>query len=100
MVDMARALIKAGHVYADNTEVDRMREERMAGTPSQCRGQAADETLRIFDEEMLKGTEVRRCPLHLTAHRCAAVSTLRPGMPTTRHRPVALLEWRLWVFLP
>lgn len=100
MVDMARALIKAGHMYADNTEVDRMREERMAGTPSQCRSQAADETLRIFEEEMLKGTEVRPRPLHPPAYRRAAVCTLRPGMPTTGHRPVALLGRQLWASLP
>lgn len=59
MVEMARALIGAGHIYADNTDVDRMREERMEGTPSQCRGQAAADTLRIFNEEMMPGTDVR-----------------------------------------
>ncbi|KAL4855849.1 Glutamate--tRNA ligase [Chlorella vulgaris] len=43
-------LIKAGHLYADDTPVDQMREERMAGTESRCRGRSVEENLRIWRE--------------------------------------------------
>ena len=60
MIDIAKKMITAGHMYADNTDVDTMRAERMACTPSQHRDQKPAETLRIFEEEMLLGTPVRR----------------------------------------
>lgn len=59
MVEIAKKMIKAGHMYADNTDVETMRTERMACTLSKNRDQQPDETLRIFEEEMLMGTTVR-----------------------------------------
>lgn len=59
MIEIAKKMILAGHMYADNTDVDTMRSERMACTLSKNRDQRPDETLRIFDEEMLTGTPVR-----------------------------------------
>ena len=40
----------AGHLYADDTPVDVMREERMAGTDSRCRGRSVEENLRLWGE--------------------------------------------------
>lgn len=65
MIDIARKMIQAGHMYADDTDVDTMRTERMACTPSKNRDQKPEETLKIFDDEMLKGTAVRPTPLNV-----------------------------------
>ncbi|KAI4291717.1 glutamyl-tRNA synthetase [Pancytospora philotis] len=48
--DYATQLIKSGKAYADNTEKERMRQERTDGVPSGCRETAPEETLRIFAE--------------------------------------------------
>jgi hypothetical protein len=58
MVEIAKKLIRAGHMYADNTDVDTMREERLKCIESKARNMPAAEAERLF-EEMLKGSEVR-----------------------------------------
>ncbi|KAK9867379.1 hypothetical protein WJX84_011083 [Apatococcus fuscideae] len=57
MTDCADRLIKLGHLYADDTPVERMREERMEGTESACRYRTKDENLEIW-KEMQAGSEV------------------------------------------
>lgn len=57
MEDLAVNMIKAGTLYADDTPVDQMREERMEGIESKCRNRPVEETLHIF-EEMKQGSEV------------------------------------------
>ena len=57
MLDLAERLIQAGHLYADDTPVDRMREERMDGIESARRGRPADESLAVW-KEMVAGTAV------------------------------------------
>ncbi|KAH8664472.1 putative glutamate--tRNA ligase [Xylariales sp. PMI_506] len=49
-------LIKAGHAYADDTDVETMRDERGRGIASKRRERTVEENLRIF-EEMKNGTE-------------------------------------------
>lgn len=56
LADCAQRMIGAGYLYADDTPVERMREERMAGTPSARRERPVAETTAIF-QEMLAGTE-------------------------------------------
>ncbi|GAB4821570.1 hypothetical protein N2152v2_008616 [Parachlorella kessleri] len=60
--ECAIRLIKAGHLYADDTPVEKMREERMEGIESACRNRSVEENLRIF-QEMHAGTEegLRNC---------------------------------------
>lgn len=57
MYDLALQLIKDGNAYCDNTPLEEMREQRMVGEPSAKRDTSVDENLRIFTEEMTKGTE-------------------------------------------
>eukprot|EP00210_Caulerpa_lentillifera_P009113 g8691.t1 len=55
--DMGTALIKNGVVYADNTPVEVMRQERMDGIESKCRDKSTEDSLNAW-EEMKKGSEV------------------------------------------
>ncbi|PRW45405.1 glutamyl-tRNA synthetase isoform A [Chlorella sorokiniana] len=48
--DCGERLIKAGHMYADDTPVEQMREERMVGTESRCRNRSIEENLRLWNE--------------------------------------------------
>jgi glutamyl-tRNA synthetase len=48
LAECAERLIDAGVLYADDTPVDQMREERMAGVESRCRDRPAAETRAIF----------------------------------------------------
>lgn len=57
MYDLCIQLIKEGKAYCDDTDVEKMREERMDGIPSAKRDQSVEENLRIFTEEMKNGTE-------------------------------------------
>lgn len=57
MADLARKLLSAGKMYADDTGVERMRDERLRCVESAQRGMASSEALRVF-EEMLGGSEV------------------------------------------
>ncbi|KAI8476061.1 MAG: tRNA synthetases class I, catalytic domain-containing protein [Monoraphidium minutum] len=56
MIDLAKRMIKAGILYADDTPVEQMREERMHGIESKRRNRPAAETAKIF-EDMIAGTE-------------------------------------------
>ncbi|RYP37978.1 hypothetical protein DL767_002706 [Monosporascus sp. MG133] len=49
-------LIKGGNAYADDTDVETMRDERGKGVASKRRERTVEENLRIFDE-MKNGTE-------------------------------------------
>ncbi|KAG9244707.1 putative glutamyl-tRNA synthetase, cytoplasmic [Calycina marina] len=50
-------MIKEGHAYADNTDQETMRNERMNKLPSKCRDRSIEESLAIF-EEMKAGSKV------------------------------------------
>jgi glutamyl-tRNA synthetase len=56
MVELAYLMIKKGDLYADDTPVDQMREERMHGIESQRRNSSVEDTLAAF-EEMQKGSD-------------------------------------------
>lgn len=56
MLELAEKLIKAGVLYADDTPVDDMRQQRTDGIESARRNRPVDENLRLFGE-MQKGTE-------------------------------------------
>lgn len=49
-------MLREGTAYADNTNVEKMREERFDGIESACRSQSPEENLRIW-EEMKQGTQ-------------------------------------------
>lgn len=55
LYDMCKKLISMGHAYADDTDQETMRAERMDGIPSKHRERGVEENLRIF-EEMKKGS--------------------------------------------
>ncbi|CCH44342.1 glutamyl-tRNA synthetase [Wickerhamomyces ciferrii] len=57
MYDLAVKLIKEGKAYADDTPLEKMRQERMDGIPSERRERTVEENLKIFTEEMKNGTE-------------------------------------------
>lgn len=59
MLDLAERLIKAGILYADDTPVDKMREERLAGVESACRNRTVDENLAAW-REMVAGSPTGR----------------------------------------
>ncbi|KUJ06715.1 putative glutamyl-tRNA synthetase, cytoplasmic [Mollisia scopiformis] len=50
-------MIKEGHAYADDTDQETMRDERMKGIASKNRNKSIEDNLAIF-EEMKAGTEV------------------------------------------
>jgi glutamyl-tRNA synthetase len=50
-------MIKEGHAYADDTDQDTMRDERMKGIASKNRDKSIEENLAIF-EEMKAGSEI------------------------------------------
>lgn len=56
MLDLGERLIKAGVLYADDTPVEKMREERMDGIESQRRNRTVEENLAMF-KEMQAGSE-------------------------------------------
>lgn len=55
LYDMCKKLITMGKAYADDTDQETMRAQRMDGIPSKRRDRTVEETLRIF-EEMKNGT--------------------------------------------
>ncbi len=57
LLELGEKLIKAGVLYADDTPVEQMRDERMKGIESTCRNRTVEENLRIW-EEMKAGSEV------------------------------------------
>ncbi|KZF20307.1 glutamyl-tRNA synthetase [Xylona heveae TC161] len=56
LYDYCVQMIKEGNAYADNTDQETMRYQRMHGIPSNCRDNSAEENLAHF-EEMKKGSE-------------------------------------------
>ncbi|KAI1078655.1 glutamyl-tRNA synthetase [Whalleya microplaca] len=56
LYDVCIGLIKNGHAYADDTDVETMRDERGKGIASKRRDRTVEENLKIFDE-MKAGTE-------------------------------------------
>ncbi|KAI0123302.1 tRNA synthetases class I, catalytic domain-containing protein [Xylariales sp. AK1849] len=56
LYDTCLTLIKQGHAYADDTDVETMRDERGRGVASKRRDRTVDENLAIF-EQMKNGTE-------------------------------------------
>ena len=75
MIEIAEKMIAAGNLYADNTDVDTMRDERLKRMESVCRSQDKEVTARIFDQ-MLAGSDVR---LHLACAHPLAVSHCMPS---------------------
>lgn len=57
LLKQAELLIKAGVLYADDTPVEQMREERMAMIESKRRGRSVEENLELW-KEMVSGSEV------------------------------------------
>lgn len=57
MYELAVQLIKEGKAYCDDTPLEQMRAERMDGIASQRRERTVEENLKIFNEEMMNGTE-------------------------------------------
>ncbi|KAL3231071.1 Glutamate--tRNA ligase, cytoplasmic [Nakaseomyces bracarensis] len=57
MYDLCVQLIKDGKAYCDDTQTERMREERMDGIASARRERTVEENLKIFTEDMKNGTE-------------------------------------------
>jgi glutamyl-tRNA synthetase len=57
LLTLAERLIAAGALYADDTPVEKMREERMAGIESARRGRSVEENLAAW-REMVAGTDV------------------------------------------
>ncbi|GFP55638.1 hypothetical protein ACSS6W_008989 [Trichoderma asperelloides] len=56
LYDMCKKLISMGKAYADDTDQETMRSERMDGIPSKRRDRTVEENLRIF-EEMKNGSQ-------------------------------------------
>lgn len=56
LYDMCKRLISEGQAYADDTDQETMRAQRMDGIASKRRDRTVEENLRIF-EEMTKGSE-------------------------------------------
>lgn len=56
LLECAEKLIAEGLAYADDTPVDKMREERMAGVESRCRVNTVEENMRAW-AEMKAGSE-------------------------------------------
>ncbi|KAG2484195.1 hypothetical protein HYH03_017007 [Edaphochlamys debaryana] len=57
LLELGDKMIRAGLMYADDTPVEQMREQRGKGEESACRGRSVEENLRIW-EEMKAGSEV------------------------------------------
>ncbi|CAI5963814.1 unnamed protein product [Closterium sp. NIES-64] len=56
-IAMCEKLIREGKAYVDSTPKEQMREERMVGTESACRGHSIERNLELW-AEMLKGSDV------------------------------------------
>ncbi|KAK9462537.1 tRNA synthetases class I, catalytic domain-containing protein [Lipomyces oligophaga] len=57
LYDKMIEMIKEGKAYADDTPVEKMREERTEGIASARRERTVEENLKIFTEDMTNGTE-------------------------------------------
>ncbi|KAI7845298.1 hypothetical protein COHA_001141 [Chlorella ohadii] len=70
-------LIKAGHMYADDTPVEQMREERMVGTESRCRNRSVEENLRLWNEMFAASEEGLKNCMRIKLDMSAANKALR-----------------------
>lgn len=77
LVDLAERLIKAGHIYADDTPVDKMREERMDGIISARRDRSVEENLRVWAEMQAGSEEGQANCLRIKLDMTAANKALR-----------------------
>lgn len=77
LAECARRMIASGALYADDTPVERMREERMAGTPSARRDRPAAETAAIFAEMLAGSAEGARHCLRVRLDMSAPNKALR-----------------------
>ncbi|KAK6198045.1 tRNA synthetases class I, catalytic domain-containing protein [Scheffersomyces amazonensis] len=78
MYELAIQMIKDGNAYCDDTPLEKMREQRMVGEPSERRNRSIEENLTIFTQEMKNGTEegLKNC-LRAKIDYTAANKTLR-----------------------
>jgi glutamyl-tRNA synthetase len=60
LYDMCKKLIEAGDAYADDTDTETMREQRMARQPSVRRDRTVEENLRIFEEMRVASEEGKK----------------------------------------
>merc|ERR1712003_393074 len=56
-IECCTRCIKEGHAYCDQTPPQQMKDERMARIENKYRTQSVEENLRIWKDEMLKGTK-------------------------------------------
>ncbi|PSC73885.1 glutamyl-tRNA synthetase [Micractinium conductrix] len=70
-------LIKAGHLYADDTPMEQMREERMVGTESRRRGRSVEENLRLWGEMFAASEEGLKNCMRIKLDMSAANKALR-----------------------
>lgn len=57
--ETAQKLIQSGHAYADDTDQEVQKDDRMNRRPSKCRDRPAEESLAMFNE-MKEGTDLGR----------------------------------------
>ncbi|RMZ57589.1 hypothetical protein APUTEX25_001789 [Auxenochlorella protothecoides] len=77
LAECARRMIAKGYLYADDTPVEQMREERMAGTPSVRRDRPVSETTAIFEEMLVASEEGQRHCLRVKLDMSAPNKALR-----------------------
>ena len=61
LLKLGEDLIRNGHMYVDNTPVDKMREERLAKKESASRNSSTDENLRRWKEMIVASEEGQSC---------------------------------------
>ncbi|CAI5492755.1 unnamed protein product [Closterium sp. Naga37s-1] len=77
LIAMCEKLIREGKAYVDSTPKEQMREERMVGTESACRGHSIERNLELW-AEMLKGSDVgKECCVRAKWDMQAVNKTLR-----------------------
>lgn len=75
--DVAVKLLKEGKAYIDHTPVEKMREERMDGIESVCRGQSVEQNLKMWDEMVKGSADGVKCCLRFKIDMSADNKTLR-----------------------
>lgn len=71
LFDCAERLIRAGHMYADDTPLEQMRDERLKGVESRCRGRSVEENLRLFGEMQQGSDEGEAAHCRMCGEMCA-----------------------------
>ena len=77
LFDLAERLIKTGKVYADDTPVEQMREERMHGIESKRRNATVEETMAAWSEMQLGSEQGVKWCLRIKMDMTAANKALR-----------------------